>query len=272
MKFLTAPRLVTAMAQQQIQISIPNPCSESWDAMKPIDRLHRHCGSCNRIITDFTQLSEAEISDHLRYNHKPCGRYRNDQLQRIYTVAAPPKTKPRKSTWLLFTSFFLADAVMAQTSPATTTVVAPAKQPVQQKIYGRVIDKASGEALAGAFVGLPDGSHSTECNKKGEFTLTLRQPATELVVYCLGHNRKKITLHPGFMEIRLEAETATLNEVVIEAEHMMLRERDHPISMGIEAPTFTSGPNVITTETAKKRPLRDFFRKLKNSLRKKDEA
>jgi hypothetical protein len=255
------------MAQQHVQISIPHPCSENWDAMKPIDRLHRHCAACDRVLVDFTQLSDAEISDYLRHNSKPCGRYRSDQLNRTYKVTAASKTKPRHGWWLLLSSFFVAEAATAQPSTATTTITTTVNAQGQQEIRGRVIDKITGEALAGAYVGLPDGSRGTGCNKQGEFTLTLRQPVQELEVYCLGYNRKKITPGKDPMIIRLEAEAAILNEVVIESYRAPLIDAQSPDRiMGIESVTLSGIHDIVLV--TKKRPLHDFFHRLRNKFRK----
>ena len=43
--------------------SIPNPCSEDWNTMTPDDN-GRFCGSCQKVVIDFTTYSTHEILAH----------------------------------------------------------------------------------------------------------------------------------------------------------------------------------------------------------------
>jgi len=73
------------MFSKTVQIEIPNPCGEKWDSMTVVEK-GRFCGSCERVLTDFSKMSDKEIINHLSKNGKVCGRFRNDQLNRqLYT-------------------------------------------------------------------------------------------------------------------------------------------------------------------------------------------
>ena len=66
-----------------MKISIPEPCHEDWNAMAPVDFQRRHCVACDRTLTDFTEMADAEIGRHLRHNSgKICGRISTRQLNR----------------------------------------------------------------------------------------------------------------------------------------------------------------------------------------------
>lgn len=59
-----------------LKISIPNPCNESWDNMTPTGN-GRHCESCNKTVVDFTKKSAEEISTYLsNAETKICGRFK----------------------------------------------------------------------------------------------------------------------------------------------------------------------------------------------------
>lgn len=72
-----------------LKISIPTPCHEDWEAMTP-NTQGRHCNSCVKTVVDFTTMSDEEVKYFFinRKEEKVCGRFRNDQLQRI-TIELP---------------------------------------------------------------------------------------------------------------------------------------------------------------------------------------
>lgn len=81
---------------KKMRISIENPCHEDWQTMTP-ETQGRFCGSCEKIVVDFTTMSDAEI---LRYFSKPraektCGRFRVEQVSQTMLPSITPK--PSKS-------------------------------------------------------------------------------------------------------------------------------------------------------------------------------
>jgi hypothetical protein len=46
--------------RHKIQISIPEPCQEGWQNMTPVEK-GRFCASCQKMVLDFTYLSDNEI-------------------------------------------------------------------------------------------------------------------------------------------------------------------------------------------------------------------
>jgi hypothetical protein len=77
---------------KKMQLQIPQPCHENWDAMSPKEQ-GRYCASCKKVVVDFTDMSDAQV---LAYFKKPqgsvCGRFYSDQLERPLTP--PPKRLP----------------------------------------------------------------------------------------------------------------------------------------------------------------------------------
>jgi len=79
--------------KETIALSISSPCSEKWDEFTPASG-GRFCGSCQKIVVDFTEMGDAEILDFFRI--KPahmCGRLRPDQLK-AYSSTTMVKINP----------------------------------------------------------------------------------------------------------------------------------------------------------------------------------
>ncbi|NQV53991.1 MAG: hypothetical protein HQ500_12465 [Flavobacteriales bacterium] len=70
-----------------LNISLPEPCSEDWNQMTPAEK-GRFCGSCEKIVVDFTQMSDdALIEFFVTQKQRACGRFNADQLNRAITPA-----------------------------------------------------------------------------------------------------------------------------------------------------------------------------------------
>ena len=74
------------------QFSVPKPCHENWGDMTPNEQ-GRFCSQCAKTVTDFTQMSTAEITIYLRQNsgNRVCGRFRSDQLEEKVSINIPRK-------------------------------------------------------------------------------------------------------------------------------------------------------------------------------------
>lgn len=67
--------------QSSIQIFIPEPCHEKWEEMTPAEK-GRFCGSCQKVVIDFTQMEDSEIIQNLKEGKSHCGRFSASQLDR----------------------------------------------------------------------------------------------------------------------------------------------------------------------------------------------
>ena len=85
----------------KIQISIPVPCGENWNAMSTSEK-GKFCVSCQKNVIDFTTFSDKEILKYYNQNSKICGRFTNEQLNRNLVI---PKEK--SSIWILATASIL---------------------------------------------------------------------------------------------------------------------------------------------------------------------
>jgi hypothetical protein len=71
-------------------IHIKTPCDANWQEMNAVDT-GKYCGSCEKVVVDFSKMSDNEIKDYFNINRfqKTCGRFLNTQLDR--SLVAPNK-------------------------------------------------------------------------------------------------------------------------------------------------------------------------------------
>lgn len=75
--------------KKPVRISIPTPCHENWQDMKPVER-GRFCDSCQKKVHDFTASPDKVILEAFAKDSRLCGRFRVDQLDRELII---PKEK-----------------------------------------------------------------------------------------------------------------------------------------------------------------------------------
>jgi hypothetical protein len=199
------------MPRSSIQLTIAQPCSESWDAMTPT-ATGRHCAACQKTVVDFTLKTDAEL---LAYFAQPregtCGRFWADQLVRSIQPATVPATASRWRVWLAAaaTVWGLREATGMQ---AGAKVPVPAHQPKKKSgravprawapallIRGVVRDAATNTVVPGVAVFLKAENRSTTTDSAGRFSL--RVPAGRplrahhaLVLHSFGYESQTVAV------------------------------------------------------------------------------
>ena len=65
-----------------ISVSVPKPCSQSWNEMTEIEN-GRFCTACQHTVIDFSALTDSELREYfINVKTIPCGRFHNTQLNR----------------------------------------------------------------------------------------------------------------------------------------------------------------------------------------------
>lgn len=101
-----------------IQIKVPKPCHENWHSMTPKEQ-GRFCASCEKVVVDFSKMSDKELLHHLSKTagQPVCGRFANDQLNR---EIKPPTINRRFSPAYVW-NLLLATALFFESCDDTTT-------------------------------------------------------------------------------------------------------------------------------------------------------
>jgi hypothetical protein len=99
-------------------------CDNKWDEMEPTGN-GRHCGSCNKVVVDFTQIPDKDIIQYLLKNTHTCGLFRKNQLNRSM-VLHPVK---RRSNWPAIAALLIAG--MVTVAPASLQAVNQTKAAIE---------------------------------------------------------------------------------------------------------------------------------------------
>lgn len=181
---------------KNVQLSIKNPCSESWDRMTPEEQ-GRFCASCQKLVIDFTSMDDQEV---LQWFTLPkgsvCGRFRQDQLRRSL-VANPEKKRSKWRYWhYLVAGLLFSSEISAQSDPH--------RPPIGQHISpGERNRLLIGDTTATSAPGFSQDAAETQglvviagrvsAHKSKRDTLTLVKDT----LACIGLGKKALTVYPN---------------------------------------------------------------------------
>lgn len=124
---------------KKIQLTIPTPCHENWEAMTPVDK-GRFCAACQKQVMDFSNMNDRQVVDFFK---KPstgsvCGRFMPNQLQRDMEI--PVKRIP----WVKYFFQFAIPALFVSTKAkeqgeVRVISVKPVVHTEQQETVGKVV-------------------------------------------------------------------------------------------------------------------------------------
>lgn len=156
------------MSKEKIlELSIPEPCTENWDAMQPRG-CGRFCDQCSKTVIDFSDASDEDIVRF--FSGKPahiCGRFREDQLNR----GIPFREAQEHALFRRRLTRFAASLLLVQASAAT--LQAQERQKQQVILKGRITDHLSQQPLIGMTISVKGLSYPKYSDKQGEFSFVL---------------------------------------------------------------------------------------------------
>lgn len=186
---------------QTIRLTIPQPCHERWNAMNPAGENKMHCGACDRVLVDFSKMSDTELALWFSQSKgKVCGRFSASQLERQLQVPGGGMKKKRRwlnAIWLLPLGLFAKPAAAQNGSPEITKSKPPVSvrtdrdQTAAQEIRtekktefsGLVTDGNTGKPLNQARITLSDKNgklyRSTQTNADGKYKIELPEGVAE---------------------------------------------------------------------------------------------
>ncbi len=188
-----------------VKITIPDPCHENWDAMTPVQQ-GRYCGACQKVVVDFTQMTDGQILDVIKKagGRHPCGRYLPSQLDR-------PLLDNRPKTTFIGTLVKRIAAMVLLVQSASTAMAQQSKRhmvTVEQyheydtdslgriQVSGKLIDTLSKQPLPHMSVYIRQIDTTVFTDLTGQFSFAM--PA-ELDSVSLLVNRKTYTDNTGFV-------------------------------------------------------------------------
>jgi hypothetical protein len=154
MKLFTINRSVT--------IKIEEPCSEDWNAMRPLPG-GRHCDVCAKRVTDFSGMGSAELARFAKANGKLCGRISSDLLNKPLPIEQPKKGGVLGLLLRAAVLVGITSSVQAKAAPAYTIHHhnnVPVDEPTARdiKIVVKITDKATGKPLQFSSVRVNQGT------------------------------------------------------------------------------------------------------------------
>lgn len=198
----------------------------------------RHCAACNKVVVDFTRMTDAEIVAFLGQSAGAgCGRFLSTQLDRPLFVPLPDSGASWRKRLLAMAALLGLGAstppmVRAQqTTPArvqTTITLGMVAQPASSVAptllpplvaRGVVLDSATHEPLPGVTVLIAGTTTGVSSNKDGEFELTLPEASrkqAQIQVSAVGYTTQHLPISAFANEfITIKLAPSMMGEVVI---------------------------------------------------------
>ncbi len=183
-----------------LKISIPTPCQQDWSAMTPNEQ-GRHCTSCAKTVVDFTSMSDEAIKHFFinKKEEKVCGRFKNEQLQRI-VIELPHNI------------FYLAMPGWKQFLVASLIVFSTTLFSCDTAIKGEVIKEENIETITHKAMG-----EAVEPKITGDTTSTVPQP---ICTTALGYTMPQVVV--GKIQAPLTIEPTISGGIIINQDNTIM--------------------------------------------------
>ena len=182
-----------------INLQISDPCHERWESMEVLSGA-AFCQSCQKIVTDFTKMSDEQIVDYFKkYKGNTCGRFYADQINRTYTIPSRPLPWLKYLFTVTLPAIFLnltseAQKLTRQIHQIEVPVPGSKKDKdvtAGREISGTVINEL-GQPVPYATVMIANSNQGTATDSAGRFTLKINSAVKELQISSVGHEMKFI--------------------------------------------------------------------------------
>lgn len=191
----------------KINLSIDKPCTERLHQSKPTT-IEGFCHACEKVVMDFTKMSDAEIIDYFKNNTgNTCGSFHKSQLK-VYTE---PASISRKRNFSLLGAGLMSFSLLsllpvksqAQQAKITngthvtqtnTSKEKEAKSRSDEFVVEGVLLDESGFPLPGAMVIVKGTTFGTSTDIDGKFVLRNRKAGEILIFAYIGYENQEILL------------------------------------------------------------------------------
>jgi hypothetical protein len=217
---------------KNLSLSIPKPCSEKWENFTPAAN-GGFCGSCSKIVVDFTNMSDDAIIDF--FSKKPahaCGRFRPGQLK-TYAATTPLKISPGftllKAGLLSLLFLLVSKQTSAQnTTPKTKTEVIDQSKHRTNKYVNTVTEQTltgivrseDNEPMPGVSINLKGSAIETAADADGRFEFPQKVKKGDVIVFkFIGFTSQEYTVTEQTrkqIEIQMMCDITMLGELAVD--------------------------------------------------------
>lgn len=176
-----------------LKISIPHPCSQSWNEMSSTEK-GRFCQHCQKTVTDYSAMNDKQLIAAKHSNGgNTCGRYAPGQLNRELI------NEPRRS---IFPAAVLASLLAAINPTGTKAAASPIQVNIAsystkkdhitpqdttgRMITGQVLEKENNRPLIGTTIKIKGTDIKTVTDMEGNFQLFSPTEQCILIVNSIG--------------------------------------------------------------------------------------
>jgi len=210
--------------KNSLNLSIAKPCSENWSNFTTTHD-GPFCGTCQKVVVDFTHMSDADIASFFAKGTSTCGRFRVEQLTTYQSVAAP---RINTGAWLLkagFLSLFLIVAGKTSIAQVRTEPQRTHQQATVQKISGESAQVVKGvvrsnddqSPMAGVNIYLKNSTVGTISDDKGAFTFPKKLNAGDTIVFSfIGYKTTDYVIQKNQSDLDMSIDIGLIfDEIVI---------------------------------------------------------
>ncbi|WP_188766690.1 carboxypeptidase-like regulatory domain-containing protein [Emticicia aquatilis] len=214
-----------------LQLSVSQPCHENWDNFTPTPS-GGFCGSCQKNVRDFTQMSDTELIAYFRnaatkQSESMCGRFRDNQLQTKYDInqwfpewiieenqlfyEIPIKKLSNKSLRIELPSF--SNKHFIRNSIAAMLILSFSVNAQKKIISGKITDANDGSGLPGVSIQIVGTEKGVISNTDGEYKIEVEKNQ-KLRFGFVGYETQEIKVEDS-PNINLKMEGEIMGEVVV---------------------------------------------------------
>jgi hypothetical protein len=231
---------------KSVHIQIPKPCHENWNKMTP-DEQGRFCGSCKKIVVDFTVMSDKELLDYISNvaGQHTCGRFSNHQLNTDIKATGSKKRFSWAYVWNVLLASLLATESYAQgepqikkkpevhlpcVSPTVGTIALRERDSVPEKmVQGVILKSNSNEPIQYAYVTIKGTSKTTVSNEKGEFKILVKdKDSVMLEITNVGYKTQTLAINKNsnkHVSVLMEEDIMELMGITAVAYHYTFKQK-----------------------------------------------
>lgn len=214
-----------------LQLSVSQPCHENWGNFTPTTS-GGFCGSCQKNVRDFTQMSDTELIAYFRnaaqkQNESMCGRFRDNQLQTKYDInqwfpewiiernqlfyEIPVEKLSNKNLYIDLPRF--SNKRFIRNSIAAMLILSFSVNAQKKIISGKITDANDGSGLPGVSIQIVGTEKGVISNIDGEYKIEVEKNQ-KLRFGFVGYETQEIKVEES-PNINLKMEGAVMGEVVV---------------------------------------------------------